>query len=291
MHTDDWMSEVVELIALADESNDPHLQVAIRAACAYAYLVAADFSGYERTLDEIIELAGGDITIGSGIILNTPLAWAEMGKGMARREQGDLDGAEPYFDRALEISAAAEDPETASWVRSNQAGLLALRGDVEGAVAIARRNCELTERIGDVFSRSLALANLAWAELAAEEYRDALGSIEEADKIYRDAMEVGGELEGWRSQIRAKALTGLGRLDEATEEAEFAVAVSRERGLRWSLPLALLALARARYEAERDGVEEALAEAEEVARQTNALACLAEIEAEREAMASAAGGR
>ena len=291
MHTDDWMKEVVELIALSDESGDPHLRVAIRAACAYAYLVAADFAGYERALDEIIELADGDIAIGSGIILNTPLAWAEMGKGMARREQGDLDAAEPYFDRALEISAAADDPETASWVRSNQAGLLALRGDVEGALAIAKRNCELTERIGDVFSRSLALANLAWAQLAAEEYREALASIEEADKIYRDAMEVGGELEGWRSQIRAKAMIGLGRLEEALEEAEFAVAVSRERGLLWSLPLALLALARARHDAGLEGVEEALAEAEDVARRTNARACLSEIEAERAAIASATGGR
>lgn len=288
-HTDDWITQVEEMNRLSDQSGDPHLQVAIRAAGAYAYLVAADFDAYDRTLDEMIELSGGDITVGSGIILNTPLAWAEMGKGMVRREQGDLDGAEPYFERALEISAEADDPETASWVRSNQAGLLALRGDVEGALAIARRNYELTERIGDVFSRSLALANLAWAQLAAEEYGDALATIEEADKIYRDAMKIGGEMEGWRSQMRASALCGLGRTAEAAEEAERAVAVSRERGLHWSLPLALLALGRARHAGELGGAEEALVEAAEVAERTNALACLADIEAEREAMASAAG--
>lgn len=288
-HTDDWIAQVEEMNRLADQSGDPHLQVAIRAAGAYAYLVAADFAGYDRALDELIELTGGDRSVGSGIILNTPLAWAEMGKGMVRREQGDLDGAEPYFERALEISAEADDPETTSWVRSNQAGLLALRGDIEGALSVARRNCELTERIGDVFSRSLALANLAWAQLAAEEYEEALASIEEADKIYRDAMEIGGELEGWRSQLRAGAMTGLGRVEEAIEEAEWAVKVSQERGLRWSLPLALLALARARSAGGRGGVEEALAEAEEVARETNALACLADIEAERETLATAGG--
>ena len=69
---------------------------------------------------------------------------------------------------------------------------------------MARRNCELTERIGDVFSRSLSIANLAWAQLAAEEYQDALDSIEEADKIYREAMKIGGEMEGWRASSRAK---------------------------------------------------------------------------------------
>jgi len=102
-------------------------------------------------------------------------------------------------------------------------------------------------------------------------------------------MKIGGEMEGWRSQIRAKALTGVGRIDEAIEEAEWAVDVSRERGLRWSLPIALLALGRARHEAGREGAMEALDEGQRVAEETNAITCLVEIEAEREAMISAAG--
>jgi class 3 adenylate cyclase/tetratricopeptide (TPR) repeat protein len=289
VHTDEWLEQVEEMNKLADQAGDPHLQVAIRAAGAYAYLIAGDFAGFDRALDELIEIADGDLSVGAGIILNTPLAWAEMGKGMVRREQDDLEGAEPYFERALEIAAAADDPETASWVRSNQAGLMAMRGDVEGALAVARRNCELTERIGDVFSRSLAIANLAWTQLAAEEYQDALDSIEEADQIYREAMKVGGEMEGWRSQLRANALIGVGRTEEAVTEAEWAVRVSRERGLLWALPIALLALGRARHAAGQDGVDEALSEALEVARQTNALTCIVEIEAEREMLASAAG--
>jgi tetratricopeptide (TPR) repeat protein len=211
-----------------------------------------------------------------------------MGKGMVRREQDDFDGAEPYFERALEIAAAAGDPETASWVRSNQAGLMAMRGDVEGGLAVARRNCELTERIGDVFSRSLAIANLAWTQLAAEEYQEALDSIEEADQIYREAMKIGGEMEGWRSQLRANALIGVGRTEEAVTEAEWAVRVSRERGLRWSLPIALLTLGRARHAAGQDGTGEALEEGLEVARQTNALTCIVEIEAERAVLTSTA---
>jgi class 3 adenylate cyclase/tetratricopeptide (TPR) repeat protein len=288
LHTDEWLEQVEEMNRLADQAGDPHLQVAIRAAGAYAYLIAADFAGFDRTLDELIEIADGDLSVGAGIILNTPLAWAEMGKGMVLREQGDIDGADPYFERALEISAAAEDPETASWVRSNQAGLLAIRGDVEAALSIARRNCELTERIGDVFSRSLAIANLAWAQLAAGEYQDALDSIEEADRIYREAMKIGGEMEGWRSQLRAKALVGVGRTEEAVAEAEWAVQVSRERGLRWSLPIALLALGRARHAAGQDGAVTALKEALAVAEGTNAVTCVLEIEAERDALASAA---
>ena len=282
LHTDEWLEEVKEMCRLADEAGDPHLRVAIRAAGAYAYLIAADFAGFESALDEIVELADGDITVGSGIILNTPLAWAEMGKGMAQREQGDLEGAENHFAQALQIAAEADDPETASWVRSNQAGLMALRGDIEGALSVARRNCELTERIGDVFSRSLAIANLAWAQLAAEEYQEALDSIEEADRTYREAMKIGGEMEAWRSQLRARALAGVGRIEESLAEAEWAVKTSEERGLHWSLPIALLALGRARHAAGREDAVEALEEARRVAVETNALTCLLDIEAQRE---------
>jgi tetratricopeptide (TPR) repeat protein len=157
---------------------------------------------------------------------------------------------------------------------------------------MARRNCELTERIGDVFSRSLARAHLAWAQIAVEEHEEALASIEEADRVYCEAMTFGGEMEGWRLQIKAQALTGLGRTDEAIEIAERSVSISRERGLLWSLPIALLNLGRALNAAGRHREAAAvLDEAARVARQTNALTCLGDIEAEREAVGSGAGER
>jgi class 3 adenylate cyclase/tetratricopeptide (TPR) repeat protein len=291
-HTSEWIEDVEEMNRLADQTADRHLQVAIRAAGAYAYLCAGDFSGYDRALDEMMDLAERDPSVGAGIILHSPMAWAEMGKGMVLREQGDIEGAAGFFDRALRLADEAGDPETASWIRSNQVGLLAMRGDVEGALALARRNCELTERIGDVFSRSLARAHLAWAQIVVEEFEEALAAIEDADRIYCEAMNVGGEMEGWRLQIKSQALTGLGRTEEAIEMAERAVSISHERGLLWSLPIALLSLGRA-LNADGRGSEaaEALDEAERVARQTNALTCLVDIEAERAAVGSSAAER
>jgi adenylate cyclase len=281
-----WLAAVEETIALADESGDPHLRVAVRAAGAYAFLCTANFDDYERMLDEVLELAQGDRTVGAGVILGSPIAWAVMGKGMVRRERGLYREAEELFERALRLTVEEDDPETASWVRSNQAGLRAIRGDTEGGLALARRNCELTERLGDVFSRSLALANLAWAQLAAAEPEDALASIEEAECLYREAMDDGGEMETWRAQMRAQALTGVGRVEEAIEVAEWAIETSRERGMLWAYPIANLALARALVAAGREGAEEALAEGERVARQTKALSLLSDIEAEREALAA-----
>ena len=71
----------------------------------------------------------------------------------------------------------------------------------------------------------------------------------------------GDEQEAWRAAVRAEALIGVGRAEEATETAAWAAEIARERELLWSLPLALLALARARLAGGQGGAREALDEA------------------------------
>ncbi|MFN8164341.1 MAG: adenylate/guanylate cyclase domain-containing protein [Solirubrobacterales bacterium] len=283
---DDWLEAVAETNRLADESGDLHLRIAIRSAGAYGFLCAGDFDGFERTLDEVLEMAGDDRGAGAHIVIGSPVAWATMGKGLVERERGRLEEAEALFETALRIATEQDDPETASWTRSNLALMLAMRGDVEAGVGLARRNCELTERLGDVFSRSLALANLGAAQLAAEDHAGALESLEAAESLYREAMDNGGEMESWRAALRAQALAGVGRTREAIELAEVASRIARARGMRWSLPLALLATARARAWAGEDGVGEALDEAAAVAEETGAMMTLSAVEAERESLSA-----
>jgi class 3 adenylate cyclase/tetratricopeptide (TPR) repeat protein len=285
-HGPSWIEAVGETIELADRTGDRHLRTAVRGAGAYAYLCVADFAGFERILDEMLEIVGGDGSVGANIVLGSPIAWGLMGKGMVRREKLEFEQAEELFERALEAALEAEDAETASWIRSNQASLV-IRRDPEAALAIARRNCELTNRLGDVFSRSLALSNLAWAQLIAEENEAALESIEESERLYREAMDNGGEMEGWRGQLRARALVLVGRTDEGLEVAEEAARVARERGMLWSYPVAMLTLARARAAAGAEGVDEAFEEAERVARETGATTLLMDIAVEREQLESA----
>ena len=283
-HADTWLAAVRETVELADRAGDVHLRVAIRGAGAYAYLTAGDFDGFEAAIDEMLELVGDDRSVGAGIILGSPIAWGLMAKGMVRRERIEFDEAEELFDRALRIALEEDDPETASWIRSNQAGLMAMRGEAEAGVASARRNVELTDRLGDVFSRSLALSNLAWVELAADRAEEALESIEASEGLYREAMDNGGEMAAWRAQLRSQALREVGRAEEAVELAEWAAKTARERGMMWSYPVAMLALARARAAAGQEGAEEALAEAERVAREKGAKTLLADVEAEKEGL-------
>ena len=285
-HADTWLAAVEETIRLAEASGDLHLRIAMRAAGAYAYLCAGEFDRFDRELGVVLELAGDDRRAGAGIVIGSPVAWAVMAKGLVQREWGQLEKAEEMFNRALRIADEEGDPEIASWTRSNQALLLGMRGEAEAGVALARRNCELTERLGDVFSRSLAVANLGAVQLLAEEYVDALDSFEEAERVYRSAVPEGDEMESWRDALRAQALAGVGRTEEGIEMAEHSVRIARERGLRWSLPLALLAVARTRAAAGAGGVHEALDEAAAVAEETGAVTSLTSIEEEREALAT-----
>jgi len=284
---DQWLAAVADAVRLADESEELQLRVAIRAAGSYAHLCAGDFDGFERILDELLELAGEDRRAGAGIIIGNPVAWATMAKGMVGRERGRPGEAEERFEEALRIATAEGDPEIASWTRGNQALMRAQSGEVEAGIALARRNCELTERLGDVFSRSIALANLGSVQLIAEDHAGALQSLEEAERVYRGAVPDGDEMEAWRGAQRAEALLGLGRAGEARELAEWASRIARERGMRWSLSMALYALAMARAALGEDGVDEALDEGARVARETGAVLSLETIEATREAIGAA----
>ncbi len=284
-HADAWLAAVAEANRLADEAGDLHLRVAIRAAGSYAHLCAGDFDGFERALDEVLELAGEDRRAGAGIVIGSPVAWATMATGLVMRERGRLDEAEAQFKMALRIATEEGDPEIASWTRSNQSLMLAMRGDLDAAVASARRNCELTERLGDVFSRSLALSNLGGAQLAAGEYAGALDTLEEAERVYRAAVSDGDEMEAWRAGLRSEALSGVGRAEEGLELAEWAAGIARERGMLWSLPLALQATAIARAACDVGGVDAALDEAAEVAKSTGATISLEAVETTRDTLA------
>jgi tetratricopeptide (TPR) repeat protein len=284
---DTWIAGVEDANRLAEDSGNSHLRVAIRAASAYAYMCAGDFDRLDRTADEVLELAGEDPAAGAGIVIGCPVAWARMCKGIVSRERGALDDAERQYEAAIKIATEQGDPETVSWTRGNLAGVMAERGAIEAAVAMARRNCELTERLGDVFSRTLALANLCYTQLAAGQPAAALDSIEKAELLYREAMGNGGEVASSRDALRAEALIGVERAEEAIEVAERAAESARANGILWALPRALLALGRARAAAGRAGAREALDEAATICRETGALSTLASIETEREILAAA----
>ena len=286
-HAVEWISAAEEAIALAEKPGDASLRVAVRSAAAYAYMCAGDLEGLERTTDEMLDLTDGDPALGAGIVVDCPIAWALMAKSVALRERDRPEEAEELLDEALRLAAEHDDPETESWARGSKALLMADRGEIEAALALSRRNCDLTERLGDVFSRSTALTAMAYVQLVAGECAEALETIGLADRLYREAMGSGGETEAWRSTLRARALLGLGRAHEALEEAEWAAGTAKRRAMGWQIPVACHTVAQARAAADEAGVEEALDEAAEAAASRDHLMTLGRIEADRDSLRAA----
>jgi adenylate cyclase len=280
----EWIAAAEESIQLADESGDLDLRVAIRGAGCYAQMCAGDLDLVEAAAAEILALGGGDPQVGAGIVIGCPPAWALMARSIALKERDRVEEAEQVADESLRLAAEFGDPETESWSRGNKSTLLAERGELEAALALARRNCELTDQLGDVFSRTLALTSLAYVQIASGEHAEAVETIELSDRTYREAMNAGGEGEAWRGTLRARALLGAGRVEEALEQAEAAVASSREREMHWQLPGALLTLAQARAATGSAGVEEALEEATGLCERLGHRMTLRKIEADRAAL-------
>ncbi len=281
-HTGEWVEAAVEAIALADETGEDGLRAAFRAAAAYAYMCAGDLDGMEAVVDEMLEILGRDPEAGAGVVVSSPLAWGLNAKSMALRERGDHEEAERLLDESLREARERGDPETESWALGTKSGVLTDRGEIGAALAVALRNCELTERLGDVFSRTMALTELGRVRLEAGEFAAALEAIEQADRGYREAMGSGGEVEAWRGCLRALALLGLGRDEEALAQIDAAVESARRRGLNWSLPSCLHAQAEIRAARGEPGVAEALDEATAVAQRQGYLSMLDRLEADRE---------
>jgi adenylate cyclase len=286
-HTSEWAASAEEAIVLADRSGDPGLRAAIRGAAAYPYMFSGEIDRMEEIADEMLEILGDDADLGAGIVIGSPLAWGKMVKSVALREHDRAGEAERLLDSALAESTERGDPETESWSLGWKSMALADRGEIEAGLALGLRNCELTERLGDVFSHTVALTSLGYVRLAAGEFSEALEDVELAERSYYEAMGSGGESAGWRGTLRALVLLGLGRTDEARREAEKAVETSRARGINWQVPLALRALAQARSAAGEEGVAEALDEAAEITSRLGHRMTLEKIEADRLDLAAA----
>ncbi len=280
----EWVAAVDEALELAERSGEPALQVAVRAAAAYAHMCAGDLERVESTSAEILELMGDDPDLGAGVVIASPRAWALMARGLAVKERGRLDEAEALFEQALAEATAREDLETEIWTLGSKSQVLVDRGESATALAMALHNQELTERLGDIFSRTMATTSLAYVRVERGEFEDAVLDVERADADYREAMGTGGETEAWRGTLRARALLGAGRVEEALEQAEDAVATSRRREMLWQLPPALHVLAQARSAAGVDGVREALADATNLASTRGHTMTLRRIEATRESL-------
>ena len=259
---DEWIDAAEEAIRLADESGDLHLRVAIRAAGAYAHLCAGDFDGFEASARRGDRAGRRAIrSVGAGIVIGSPVAWAHMGKGLvaararaARRGRSAVRRALRHRRRGRRPGDRELDPRQPGADAGRSAGEpeagAALGAPQLRADRAARRRLLAQPRLDLVLD----------AQLAAGDYAAALESLEEAERLYREAM---GAAARWRPGAAA-ARRGLSSASARTEEGLEAGRAGRpsrrsRAGMRLVAPLALFKLASPgpRARPARAGAEEA----------------------------------
>ena len=179
----------------------------------------ATSTGLEATVDEMLEMTAGDPDLGAGIVIGSPIAWGLMAKSVALRERDRPEEAEGAARRGAARSPPSRTtrrPRAGHWGRSASCSPTAATS--RRRWRWRRRNCELTERLGDVFSRSTAL-NIAGLRAAGRgRTREGAGgrsSCPTASTARRWAP--AARPRAGAAILRARALLGVGRTEEALE--------------------------------------------------------------------------
>jgi tetratricopeptide (TPR) repeat protein len=270
--------EQVELargaFALAEESGDQNLSVAI-ASLAVAFLVVGEYREGLAMLDRALELAGGDPSVGAGMVMACPYAYCHALKGGFLLVMGELAEARSLIERGTELAEEQRDIENVGWGHW-WSGLLAdFAGDPpEAMLHHVRRAVEIAERTGNAFLRSFAWFALGLAESTGEEWRRAVETIERSREISREHGRVSSDQDPWRLAVLGESYLGLGDVERARALATEGIELARAQGsvqyeMVASVSMARIVLGSEGAEA-REEIEAALARALELARKMGA---------------------
>ncbi|TMR99381.1 BTAD domain-containing putative transcriptional regulator [Nonomuraea basaltis] len=144
--------------------------------------------------------------------------------------KGDRAGCAELADRALEQARSLGDPGALAMANTVLAMLAALDGDRRANDAHYLRALEYADRAGDVFQLIRIRANRASRHLDEGAYAEALAETDLAARL-TDLVSF-APYAALNAANRAKALIGLGRLEEAATEAAAAVAGWEAMGSR-----------------------------------------------------------
>jgi len=259
-----WTPETVRLVRRID---DVGVQAAAWEQQIASLVFAADFRAALVLIDEALERFPHQPGLGIDVFGNSIYGLFHTWRGWSLYALGRLHEAGAEYKRALEVAGATRTPELACWVHTLLAERAYYAGDAERALEEARRAFELGQPLG---GRALGIGThaLGFAHLTT-------GRWEEAVHAALSSVETLLEHEkGWGLGIAAEAYLGAGRLVEAEQRAEQAIALCR-KSLRRQYEIdahrvRALSVLRSQGAAARSEIETALAEAESLIEQTGA---------------------
>jgi class 3 adenylate cyclase/tetratricopeptide (TPR) repeat protein len=278
-------------LELAGESGDPVLPVAM-VATSYAYWLTGQYAENMAAVDRAIALADGDPTVGAGMPLGCPYAWALGWKGYLNADLGDLDEARRLIEQGRKVAGDHGDIEVAGWTHMWSTMRAFYAGEAESALPHAQQALEIAERMGGSFSRAHAWTWLGVAERMRGEWQRSIDAIERGSELAREGR-TAVEAEPWRLALLAESYLGLGDPQRALALVQQAVTLGDEQGQEQARPHIQLALARVLLGSPGplpvQEVEAALARTLEAARAKNAKIFEPFVHAERAELAHQTG--
>jgi class 3 adenylate cyclase/tetratricopeptide (TPR) repeat protein len=226
-----------EAVRIAEDANDPALQVSGLSSAVYARFLAGRFEEARGAADRILELTAEDPQLGAGVAVANPRALATSLRAAPLMALGRFAEARQALTEGAELCRRF-DRGTLGWTHAWRCTMSTVfGGDPVGrdTLADARKAVEIAEALGDAFSRGSATLRLGAAQAQ-------LGELDDAERCFARSLELirerGAGLESEPSvhTHRAKARAAAGELDRAVDEAELAVRLADERGVRCYAP-------------------------------------------------------
>jgi tetratricopeptide (TPR) repeat protein/DNA replication protein DnaC len=111
-------------------------------------------------------------------------------------QRGDVEGAIALYQQSLEIKERINDVKGKAATLHSMAGLIAQRGDIDGAIALYQQSLEITEQINHVKGKAANLHSMAG--LIAQS-----GDIDRAIALYQQSLEIKERI----NDVKGKAAT------------------------------------------------------------------------------------
>jgi class 3 adenylate cyclase/tetratricopeptide (TPR) repeat protein len=228
---------MVQYLELATQSMEAARRVGdpgVLAYCGldqiYALIQHGALAEAVAVADEIVELANGDVELGADVGYS-PLILCPAFTAGPLAHMGRFEEAQERLDAAVRLAADRAGDETLVWLGYQEVELAQTKGDHEAALRAAERCRARSERSGSTFDVVAAQLWVAMAHAGLEAWEACLAGMQEGAAA-SEKSGLGGDVliaTGW---VHARALLGLGMLDEASEQVDQAIEVCREQQTR-----------------------------------------------------------
>jgi class 3 adenylate cyclase/tetratricopeptide (TPR) repeat protein len=239
--SDDYVHYSREAIRLADETEDPGLQIAQRAYLGYASTFAGRLSQGLESCETACRTLPADPALGAEFTGYSPFLGILNTQAWILARLGRLDEATMVCDRAEHLALAHGDIEVLTWMQLARIEVDVVRDDAAAARRHANSALETGAKATTPQSLFVGPFALGIAHRLATAWAESIPMLEEALRFATSGSN--RMFEGWVRAELSEAYLGGGELDRAEREAQAAVAVARAHHCRYDEARANLALA------------------------------------------------